>query len=665
MAKPLTELSEDGVSRRVRAAVRTFDRYATGSGLRREIFDSFDFDAGRQWPSEDKAALLEQSRAPITFNYTSKFIDAVAGSEAANKMEWKYVIGDVNDGPAIEVLSKVVRAKTDEHEDVATSAAFRDMLVCGYGWTDTRIDYTNSLEGSICQEHVDPGMVGWSPASRQPNLRDARYVFRVREYTDEEVDELWPGATKKIARDDVLFGDVKDFTAALIDRGEYDFDEPDSDGGAGATKFRVVHYQEMSMKKVIVAINPANGKRETFAEDGFEEIRDQLGITAYASRLTRVWHSVYVCGGTVLGEVTEMPCRTLECITGKRDRNKKYYYGLLRIATDPQRWSNKLLSNIMHIMSSAGKGLFVEADAIAVNDWRNFERHLSNPAMIKRVEPGALSQGKIKVPDPVPMPPGLSELIQMAQAAVPNSIGVSAEFLGTAGRTQSGDVEHSRSSATVNILSEFFQSRRDHIIATGRVKLSLILQFMPDWVFIDLAGEPAAQLLPKLRAADFSQYKVKVDEAPATADQRQQVWRDLMQIAPVLIPMGLPGEFWAAVLQYSSLPSSLVAKLIESFSQPNPMAEQAAQIDLAQKQANVEETQTKAMLNMAKAQEAGTPDMTNVLSAQAQAQKSAMEAGFKEQEHGMKLAQLGATTQAHIIKALADVERDNAKPREP
>ena len=661
--KSLASASDEEIVSHVRRCVKDFEGWS--GKFHTEAREAFDFIAGRQMPKEDEEFLREQNRPPVTFNRTSKFIDAVVGTEVNNKMATRFVVGGIEDTAAVDLLSQVIQQSTIDDHEAESTAAFHDNIVCGMGWTNTRLDYTERLEGAIVETKVDPLAMGWDYSARKRNLSDARWVYEVKRYSCDELrDEFdvdpedYGGGFGGTVRTDGA-------TPSLMDRGEYDFDRAAGvdDDRDELRPHKVFFFQQMEIIERIVAINPMTGRAEVLDPDKFAEVQRRFmasgqSVPAFARRKQRTCYEAVVCGGKLLKPVEEIGLRTYEPITGKWDRNLGVFFGAVRVAKDPQRWENKFFSNILHVMSSAGKGLFVEEDAIPARLKREFERDLARPDKIKYLNPGAISQSKIQQPAPTPLPPGVGDMLQFSVNAVPDVLGLSPEFLGLAGRTQSGIVERSRRQAGLAVLAEFFQARREHIKRTGKIKLGLALKYIPDSVFLRIGGQSAVQVLPQLREADFADYDVRVDEAPMSPDQKSEVWGDFMQMLPALVNLQVPREIYALFIQYSPWPASIVSKFVEALSAPpDPMQVQAQKLDMAQKSADIQETQSKAALNAAKAQSEGQPDIGNMLATLAAAKKARLDGEIAMNEHAMKMREMAAQTQHASVKHMMDMQK--------
>lgn len=662
--KSLGTMEPQEVVEYVGKCVKHFERWS--GKFRTEARDAFDFAVGRQMPAKDEEYLREQNRPVVTFNRILKFVDAVAGTEIVNKMGVQYVVGGIEDNGAVDLLGNVVRIRSAEDGEAETSAGFHDDVVCGMGWTNTRIDYVECMEGTIVETHIDPLMMGWDFHSRKRNLSDAKWVYEVKRYDDDELKQEFDFDASDLPTGGPI-SSIDSRPASLMDRGEYDFDDVDDvDADSfGPNRHKVYIFQKMEVVERVVYVDPATGQSGVMDPDKFATSQRramQLGlppVTAYARRKQRTCFEAVVCGGALLKPVEEIYLRSYEPMTGKWDRNLAMYFGAVRVAKDPQLWENKFFSNILHNMSSAGKGVVVEESAVAPNDKRAFERDWSRPDKMKWVRDGAVSQGKIRPPDPTPLPAGLGDMLQFSVSAVPDVLGLSAEFMGLAARTQSGVVERSRRRSGIAVLGEFFQARREHVKRTGRIKMMLALKYFPDSVFLRVGGQEAVAVLPQLRAADFADYDVKVDEAPVSPDQKADVWADVMQMLPVMGPM-LDRELWGLILSYSPWPASFVDKLQKKLTAPNPGAQQAQQLEMAQKKADVQETQSKAALNVAKTRAEGQPDIGGLLETLAASRNNEQEAEMQRFGAAAKMRQTMMDTQHKAAKNLMDLEKVRA-----
>ena len=108
---------------------------------RKDAKEDFDFVAGHQWSDEDKEVLREQLRPEITFNRIAPTVESVIGIEIGNRREVRYIPRSAGDEKPDEVLTAAgewAREQCDAEDE--ESDAFFDVVVCGMGWVDTRMD---------------------------------------------------------------------------------------------------------------------------------------------------------------------------------------------------------------------------------------------------------------------------------------------------------------------------------------------------------------------------------------------------------------------------------------------------------------------------------------------------------------------------------------------
>lgn len=120
-----------------------------------------------------------------------------------------------------------------------------------------------------------------------------------------------------------------------------------------------------------------------------------------------------------------------------------------------------------------------------------------------------------------------------------------------------------------------------------------------------------AQMVNQIGQLDVD---IVLDEGPDTVTMMQDMYETLSNVVPSIAPMLQPAEARAVVkMLIDTSPLAAAQKkgfreATQAAQQPDPMQQQAQQIELAGGAAKVKETESKAILNMANAQKAGMPD---------------------------------------------------------
>ena len=587
------------------------------SQWRQEARRCYDFVAGNQWTADDKAKLLEEYRQPIVFNRTGPMVDAVIGAEILNRQEVRYVpreVGDVQVNEVISAASEWARDLCDAEDE--ESDAFSDVITCGMGWTETRMDYEIDAEGTIRIDRVDPFEMWGDPSARKRNLADARYCYRGRYRDKRELPSEWREKISQSSSDDAETNIGRGQTGPGDDYEDGDKETTGEDKNKG--RVFIKHFQWWELEDAYKMADEATGQTAVLEPDEFRNTVMQFIAAGMqppqAMKLkVRRYYQAFVCGDALLEPKSRITCDrfTFNCITGKRDRNSGTWYGIVRAMMDPQMWANKWLSQILHILNTSAKGgVLFEKDAFenprkAMEDW-------AKPDSMIELKTGALGRGALQERAAKNYPQGLDRLMEFAVNSMPQVTGINLELLGLVQKEQAGVLEAQRKQAGYAILAVFFDSLRRYRKMQGRVMLHYIQEYISDGRLVRIQGQNGnEQYVPLVRNRDTAKYDVIVDEAPMSANQKEAVWGMLTQMLPILQKQPVPMEVWQEFLRYSPLPSSVSGKISQHLAQaaqPDPEQQQmqmaGAQLALRKEAATAAKDETQAVLNQARAAQA-------------------------------------------------------------
>lgn len=590
----------------IQEKVKFFDGWARE--WKEEARECYAFVAGDQWSEEDVSIMRDQRRPIVTFNRIAPMVAAAAGVELMNRQECTFMPREAGDTAVAEAYNAANRFCRDQGDfDDEESEAFFDTIVSGMGWTETVVNFDDDPDGKIEKHRRDPLEMGWDWRATKHNLFDGEFRFRRCRYTARQMEERWPGSTEQVSpagRPDS--GDVSSAADTPGDR--YEATERGRPHDRDA-RYEVIQYQYVRRAPVYVVMDPGTGQTAEFEPGEFEVLRQRasgLGIELHhAVRRPQRYAQLYVCGAHVLEPESPLDDGwTLQCITGTRDRNRNYWYGLVRVMIDPQRWANKFLSTIQHTMSTSGRGIMAEKDAF--DNPRKAEEDWAKPDSIAWMRQGAISGRKVDQKPSGIMPPGIDHLLTFAVSSIRDTSGLNLEMMGLANRQQAGVLEQERKQAGITILAPLMNGLRRYRKADGRLMLMTIHRFFPPQRNVRIMGPDGARSVQYARSGDRPGLDIVVDDMPTAPNQKQQVWQIVMQMLPLLMKHQLPGEIWFELLKYSPLPNDMVQKIGRAVMAPNPQAQQAQQLDMQERAAEIAETKSKTILNYANALEEGS-----------------------------------------------------------
>lgn len=576
--------------------------------------ESYDFFASVQWTDEDIAKLDEEGRPAVVFNRIVRTINAVAGIELQNRQEVRYYPRnvDLNQNPnepsdsgyseMLNNAAKWVREQNDAEDE--ESEAFEDCLISGVGWTETKMDYDTDPQGMIVKDRIDPLQMLVDPNSKKRNFADAKWIACIKDFTKKEAKEMFPDVT------DMESGTFWNDTDGLVhnDQDEWKYINDQSDKLSKIGMVSVVQYQYWVKVPNYVILTQDGNVIEMNAKK-YNKIKKLVDLQAQkvVKMEKKIFKQVFIVANKIV-EKSDLGCDhfTFRSITGLRDRNRGHWFGLVHLMKDPQRWANKWLSQIQHIINSNSKGgLMVETGA--VKNMRKLEDEWASPSGIVQLNPGGLD--KIREKQQSQYPDGIDRLLNYAVNAINDVPGVNLEMLGMANRDQPIGLEDTRKQAGIAVLASFFDSLRRYRKMDGRILAYFIKEYIADGRLIRILGQGGAKYIPLMKDKLAFEYDIVVDDSPTSSNVKDATFEIMNRIIPIALQAGIPIP--PDILKYVNLPEDLVYKwmdLINQTNQPDPIKQEMDQINLLmakltamQAQAEVEHIGSETAKNYAAA----------------------------------------------------------------
>lgn len=530
---------------------------------RKNAQEDYNFYNGRQWNEQDLAVLQEQNRPVMTFNRIAPLVNAVIGAERNNKRHVQFIPRQEGAALTNQILTGAAEWFRDEADgEYEDSDAFQDAIICGMGWTDTRLDYDDDPKGKPVISRLDPMKMVWDASAVKPNLIDAQRVWYIDEKPLSVAREMFPGVDwRDLDADWVkhpILGHMCD-DAMLSDQN----DKGDDLSQENSKMVTLVECRWFEREVVYKISDPQTGKLLDYSEAEFQNIKRERPYIQATRFMKKVVKRAFL--GKKLLESPDKPLVPphqlgWECITGYFDKLSRQFYGIVRPTKDPQRWANKYFSQVMHLLNSQSKGgIMAERDAF--DDDRQAMESWARSESITWLRSGSLAAGRVQSKPVAQFPAGFFQLFNEAKGAISQVTGLSPEFVGTRAVNQSGVLEEQRRQSSLNLLASFFDGLRRYRQRQGKIILYLIQNYLSDGRLVRIAGEDKAQYIPLTREMFTSlEYDIVVDDAPTSPNEKERTFAMIMQMMPMLQSTITP-DIMLDFLRYSPLPASLIHKI--------------------------------------------------------------------------------------------------------
>lgn len=645
-----------------------------------EIRDNYGLYEGSQWLQADYSRQMANNMPARTINRIQPIIDAVSGFQIQNRSEVKLVprITSEQEAGFSDLGNDGIKWIQDvSNYNMVKSLAFTDMLICGLGFIEYKIGYgdgkhydsNNSDSGTPWCERVFPYFMLWDVTTRGKNLEGANWICRAKIVDKKQLEELTKGMdAEDMSAVDAEFGASVDsrfldfFNTVMVvkslgviyhyqwreKRKFYKITNPLLDFEGDPEDVRTQQVMELATTlQDLYDFNPISDQFLVIPSSDYKEVLELFQMVGYY-QLERmeirkwVYYRADIVGNYVLNKSENFSQSgfSIQAISGKYDEIRQTYYGLVRSMKEPQRLLNKAVSDYEGFLLTIPKGgVFIESDAVP--SLEGFRDTYTKAAQITVVSPGTIANNKIQAKVAPPIPQGLLDMIQYANNAMMEVIGITPDFMGQLdSKLMTAQLNSQLVRQGMMVLAPYFDSVTLFTQQNGLLFLDILrvlLENEEGRLIGHITPEGNKVNVPLFKENLAPQYDVVVEEVPMTPDERQRTFEKLMELAQLLANKPNPVDIAPLVMEYAPLKENeknAIKTMMEPTPPPPPDPLQVALL----------ESEVGLKQSLAQKQSA-------------EAMKYNMEALLKEKELDYKDQELSSD----IIKQLRSAEYDKAK----
>ena len=450
-----------------------------------------DYADGNQLSSDLLRKQAELGIPPAKENIIGPAIAAVCGYEAKTRTDWRVTPdGDPAGQDVADVLNyKLNQAERHSRADRALSEGFRPQVSVGIGWVEVTRAPNSSKYPYACRA-VHRNEIWWDMKAREPDLSDARWLFRRRWIERQRVAQLFPEhkaiivhSTEKWMADfagDVLEGGHSTGLMAAIERErawtvQEDAWFNDENNTICVTEVWYRRWVETVMLKLrtgrVVEFDPANMAHTAAVQAGRAKLEIEL--------LPKVRRAYWMGPHMLHDGPTPHPHRYFPYVAmfGYREDLTGVPYGLVRDMIFPQDNLNgsiaKLRWGMAAVRTERTKGAVDMTDA-------QFRRMIARADADIVLNSSHMSQAgaRFEVKRDFELNQQQFELMNDSRRAMERVSGVSTAFMGQQGTATSGIQEQTQLEQSQVSLADMMDHFKDARTLVGELLMAMIIADM-------------------------------------------------------------------------------------------------------------------------------------------------------------------------------------------
>lgn len=597
---------------------------------------------GAQWEEEVVNKLRAQRRPYLTMNMILTTTDTVLGSQINNRNETRFRPRYGKDAEATaDALNKVYKHISQGNNLTwLRSDVFEDGLITGRGFYEVRLDFSDNLYGEVRISRLDPKNVMIDADATEYDPDTWNDVVISRWLTPDDIEMLY-GKEKaselrgKAAAYDSTGVDIVD---DLRDRvsSAYEMQGKVPDDSVNQAKYvRVLdrQYRQLTMRRFFA--NLSFGDLRPVPDDWddarvAEYLAANPSVAVLEKQATRIRWTVVACNTVLYDEWS--PYEHFTVVPYFPHFRNGRTSGMVEQLISVQELLNKSVSQELHIVNTtANSGWKVKKGALQNMTELELEARGAETGLVAVLD-DINNMDKIQ---PNQIPSGIDRLAMKAEQFM-KTLGVSDYMRGDARADVSARALEANQTQGQNALARMLDNLIRSDVFLARVILSCVQNYYVEERVLHITGGDGRpdetitinQVTPEgdiVNDLTLGEYMITVDSAPARESLEESQFEQALAMRKEGIP--IPD---AVIIRNSRLLDKMeILQQMEEAAQ-DPMAQRAAEADIALKEAEVQKAQADAVRLHADAEnKAAQAEQKNVA-----AQKEAMAVNDMTPEEG-------------------------------
>lgn len=551
--------------------------------------------AGKQYAQPDVDAAKLIKRVQLTINMILSIICAVEGEERTDRQEMKFYGNGEDDDNAANALNLILKwIMQGCGGEFALSEEFRDGIIAGEGWVVPEVDYFDDPEGLIKLVFVADTEIFDDPLCKTPTSTDSRFIIRVKQMTEDELEARWPGKAAELQAACGLEG----FGVESDGKGYRDiYLEPNNTESTKlydcSTKmWSVMETWWHQIEPGWVVVNEQTGLLEEKTPEEFEALKGQREQEIAGARMQVMQMVAGARQGMAPPSMPAMPGmpqpmmappmlppipqplqakqrpvrRFYQAFTSYKvllekqpsplprlkrfpyvpfralfDRDAGEWFGIVRSITDVQKQHNVEQSVIVQLMQHMPKASWMGPKG----SFHNKQEWQSKAGQTGQMLEYNGQRGKPEQIVTPPMPRHLVDMASVRPQTMRDISGVNVEMTGQRQGSDAGVVMEMRKKAAKTGLAPIFDNFRHTKIELGKVLLAYIQTYVSIGRRIRVVGPEGAKAAMMTTDMSIGRYDITVEETNSTVNDRIATLNILQTTLPQMMKAGIsiPPDF--------------------------------------------------------------------------------------------------------------------------